>query len=168
MCVYLFRCALSYIFGCFFDYVITKNSVLICCFSCNGIMLLFLDFADGHDERARTWPNKMLRDNCKRYSVDGTCGVALASPGVFSFVNLKEHNRAKEDNFGGDDDIRLIGSPVVHTKIDVTRTMLEEVLSDNPELYKVGWEPDHYAREDLVIQVYRQARIRTCTSLTLD
>ena len=58
----------------------------------------------------------------------------LHHPG-FSSVNLKERDRGKEDNFGGDVDIRLIGSPVVHTSIVVLRAMLEEVLTDNRELY---------------------------------
>ncbi len=66
---------------------------------------------------------------------------------------------------GGDDDIRLIGSPVVHTSIVVLRSMHEETLSDNPVLYEEGWEPDHYAREDLVMKEYRHARIGTCASL---
>ena len=46
--------------------------------------------------------------------------------------------------------------------------MLKEVLSDYPELYEEGWEPDHYAREDLVMTEYRQAIIGTSTSFIVD
>ena len=86
----------------------------------------------------------------------------------FGAVKVHEHDRGKEDNLGGDSNIRLIGSPVFHTSIDVLRAMLEEVLSDYPELYEEGWEPDDYAREDIVMTEYRQARIGTSTSFTVD
>ena len=46
--------------------------------------------------------------------------------------------------------------------------MLKEVLSDYPELYEEGWEPDHYEREDLVMTEYRLAEIGTGTSFSVD
>jgi hypothetical protein len=93
---------------------------------------------------------------------------ALLHHPAFLGVTLNERYCGNEDNFGGEDEIRLLGSPVVHTSIVMLRAMLKEVLSTNPDVYEKGWEPDNYAREDLVIQEYRQARVGTCTRFTVD
>ncbi len=91
----------------------------------------------------------------------------LYHPG-FTAVNLNYSVRGKADNFGGDSHTRFLGAPIVHTSVDILRDMLRELLSDDPGVYDDGWEPNDYGRVDLVIQVYRQARIGASTRLTVD
>ncbi len=75
----------------------------------------------------------------------------LYHPG-FTIVNLNDSVRGQAYNFGGDSHTRFLGAPIVHTRVDILRAMLRDLLSDSPGVYDDGWELDDYVREDLVIQ----------------
>ena len=112
-------------------------------------------------------PIKCCETIAKDILLLGRAEALLYHPG-FTSIKLNDSVRGKADNFGGDSHTRFHGSPIVHTSVDILRAMLRELLSDNPDVYQGGWEPDDYGSEDLVILEYRQARIGACTAITTD
>ena len=77
--------------------------------------------------------------------------------------------RKKLENLSGNSLSRFVGSPRTHTQHKVLLDMLWLFLDrDNEMLAYLGWEPDDYSHEDLVIEKYCQLAIGNTAYITAE
>jgi hypothetical protein len=86
-----------------------------------------------------------------------------------SFRLYPFHPREKLDQLLGNSLSRFVGSPKTHQEHKVLLDMLRVFLYRNNEIFvDIGWKPDDYSHEDLVIEEYCKLAIGNTAYITTE
>jgi hypothetical protein len=86
----------------------------------------------------------------------------------FHPAEVTKTTRGREDKLGGKSPARVLGSPCIHTPLNLLREMLRRILDETVDIHEGGWEPDDHQHEDFVIHEYTNATVGASTNISVD